>query len=74
MDIHDQAAALDRDGQFRFTPPTHALLAFRQALDELLEEGGVEGRHARYQENREIMGAVIVVVAVLSVVHAQPMA
>jgi aspartate aminotransferase-like enzyme len=38
--------------QFRFTPPTHALLAFSQALRELRDEGGVAGRAQRYRANR----------------------
>src|SRR5262249_25502601 len=48
LDLHAQWAGLETDGQFRFTPPTHALLAFRQALRELEAEGGVAGRAARY--------------------------
>jgi 2-aminoethylphosphonate-pyruvate transaminase len=55
LDLHAQWAGLERDGQFRFTPPTHALLAFRQALRELDEEGGVAGRGARYARNHEIL-------------------
>jgi 2-aminoethylphosphonate-pyruvate transaminase len=51
LDLHEQWAGLEKDGQFRFTPPTHVLLAFRQALDELADEGGVAGRAARYQAN-----------------------
>jgi 2-aminoethylphosphonate-pyruvate transaminase len=51
LDLYDQWAGLERDGQFRFTPPTHVLLAFRRALDELAEEGGVASRAARYQAN-----------------------
>lgn len=51
LDLAAQARGLDGYGQFRFTPPTHALLAFNQALDELESEGGVEGRAARYSEN-----------------------
>jgi 2-aminoethylphosphonate-pyruvate transaminase len=35
LDIHSQRAGLDKDGQFRFTPPTHSILAFHQALLEL---------------------------------------
>ena len=38
-------------GQFRFTPPTHALLAFRQALAEWRGEGGLGGRAERYRRN-----------------------
>jgi 2-aminoethylphosphonate-pyruvate transaminase len=51
LDLHAQWAGLEKDGQFRFTPPVHALLAFKQALAELQEEGGVEGRSERYLSN-----------------------
>eukprot|EP01029_Cantina_marsupialis_P029312 TRINITY_DN780090_c0_g1_i1.p1 TRINITY_DN780090_c0_g1~~TRINITY_DN780090_c0_g1_i1.p1 ORF type:complete len:403 (+),score=100.18 TRINITY_DN780090_c0_g1_i1:54-1262(+) len=51
LDLYDQWTAYQKNGQFRFTPPTHTLLAFRQALDEHTEEGGVEGRYARYNAN-----------------------
>jgi 2-aminoethylphosphonate-pyruvate transaminase len=51
LDLHAQWAGLEGDGQFRFTPPTHALLAFHQALLELEAEGGVHGRAARYACN-----------------------
>jgi 2-aminoethylphosphonate-pyruvate transaminase len=55
LDLLAQWKELEHSGQFRFTPPTHALLAFRQALEELEEEGGVEGRAARYSANREAL-------------------
>lgn len=55
LDLHDQWRRAERDGQWRFTPPTHALLALRQALDELAAEGGVPGRGARYAENGRIL-------------------
>ena len=51
LDLEAQWRGLEANGQFRFTPPTHALLAFRQALIELEEEGGVEGRAERYGQN-----------------------
>ncbi len=57
LDLHAQWAGLERDGQFRFTPPTHALLAFHQALLELEAEGGVTGRAARYRRNHETLVA-----------------
>lgn len=53
LDLLAQWRRLEKDGQFRFTPPTHTLLAFRQALRELEEEGGVPGRAARYGANHE---------------------
>lgn len=55
LDLLAQWRGLEKDGQFRFTPPTHALLAFRQALQELAEEGGVDGRYARYQANHQTL-------------------
>jgi len=51
LDLFEQWRGLETNGQFRFTPPTHALLAFAQALKELKEEGGVPGRAKRYQAN-----------------------
>lgn len=51
LDLLAQWQGLEMNGQFRFTPPTHALLAFAQALKELEEEGGVAGRGARYRAN-----------------------
>lgn len=51
LDLLAQWRGLENNGQFRFTPPCHALLAFRQALAEHAAEGGVAGRHARYTAN-----------------------
>lgn len=55
LDLLSQWKGLEQNGQFRFTPPTHALLAFRQALLELEAEGGVAGRAARYRANYETL-------------------
>ncbi len=55
LDILAQLKGLEKDGQFRFTPPTHVLCAFRQALLELEMEGGIEARRARYQKNYEAL-------------------
>lgn len=51
LDLHAQWKGLEGNGQFRFTPPTHTMLAFRQALHELQVEGGVAGRERRYKAN-----------------------
>ena len=51
LDLLAQLKGFEKNGQFRFTPPTHVLLAFDQALDELRAEGGVRGRHERYAAN-----------------------
>ena len=53
LDLHAQWRGLEQNGQFRFTPPTHALLAFHQALLELEAEGGPAGRAVRYRANRD---------------------
>ena len=55
LDLLAQWRGLEKDGQFRFTPPTHAILAFHRALEELAAEGGVAGRHARYRSNHEAL-------------------
>lgn len=57
LDLFAQWRGLEGDGQFRFTPPTHALLAFHRALDELALEGGVAARAARYRANYETLVA-----------------
>ncbi len=57
LDLYDQWAGLEKNGQFRFTPPTHAILAFHQALLEMEAEGGVAGRAARYRANYETLVA-----------------
>jgi 2-aminoethylphosphonate-pyruvate transaminase len=55
LDLLAQHEGLEKSGQFRFTPPTHGMLAFRRALLELEAEGGVAGRGARYCRNQEIL-------------------
>ena len=55
LDLLSQWQGLEANGQFRFTPPTHAILAFAQALCELQAEGGVEGRAGRYRGNHEAL-------------------
>ena len=47
LDLVDQYRGLEKNGQFRFTPPTHAMLALQQALHELESEGGIGGRSRR---------------------------
>lgn len=51
LDLLAQWQGLENNGQFRFTPPTHVILALHQALLELDEEGGVAGRAKRYAAN-----------------------
>ena len=46
---------LQNPGQFRYTPPTHVISAFYQALIEHEAEGGVKGRGERYRNNQKIL-------------------
>lgn len=53
LDLYQQAKGLSDGGQFRFTAPTHAILAFQQAIMEWEAEGGWLGRSERYKANYE---------------------
>jgi 2-aminoethylphosphonate-pyruvate transaminase len=55
LDLHDQWANFEKTGQYRFTPPTHVIVAFHQALEEFTAEGGVKGRGGRYRNNCRIL-------------------
>lgn len=55
LDVYDQWAAMEKTGQWRFTPPTHVVAAFVEALRLHKLEGGVEARGRRYAKNRDIM-------------------
>ncbi len=55
LDLLDQLKGFEKNGQFRYTPPTHAILAFQQALNEFDQEGGVPGRAARYRRNHTLL-------------------
>ncbi len=57
LDLHDQWVRLEKDGQFRFTPPTHVLAGLDAALSQHAEEGGVSGRGARYRRNCAVLTA-----------------
>lgn len=55
LDLLHQLEYFEAKGQFRYTPPTHTILAFQQALIEFDQEGGVAGREARYRKNHETL-------------------
>ena len=55
LDLYDQWKTMDVDGKWRFTSPTHVVLAFVKAMDELEEEGGIPARNKRYQENETLL-------------------
>jgi 2-aminoethylphosphonate-pyruvate transaminase len=51
LDLEAQHRAMQANGQWRFTPPTHVLAALHAALETHAAEGGVAGRGARYRAN-----------------------
>ncbi|APV51878.1 2-aminoethylphosphonate--pyruvate transaminase [Betaproteobacteria bacterium GR16-43] len=51
MDLYDQWTYMQKTTQWRFTPPTHVVAAFRSALDQFKAEGGQPVRGARYAKN-----------------------
>ncbi len=55
LDLHAQWSHMEKTGQWRYTPPTHAVAAFLQALRAHQAEGGVAGRGARYTANRDAL-------------------
>ena len=55
LDLYDQWETMNKDGKWRFTSPTHVVLAFYQALKEMEAEGGIPARHRRYVENNRLL-------------------
>ena len=55
LNLVEQLLGFEKNGQFRYTPPTHTLLAFEQAIKELQLEGGVTARTERYQSNHALL-------------------
>ena len=51
MDLYDQYIYMEKTGQWRFTPPTHVLVALNEAIAQFEEEGGQAARLKRYQNN-----------------------
>jgi 2-aminoethylphosphonate-pyruvate transaminase len=55
LDLHAQWSHMNKTGQWRFTPPTHVIAAFMEALRLHAAEGGVIARGNRYAQNRDVM-------------------
>jgi 2-aminoethylphosphonate-pyruvate transaminase len=51
LDLYDQWTYMERTTQWRYTPPTHVVVAFDAALDQFVAEGGQPARLARYTSN-----------------------
>ena len=55
LDLYDQWQAMEGNGQWRFTPPTHVIFAFAKAIEQYETAGGQPARFARYSENCRIL-------------------
>jgi 2-aminoethylphosphonate-pyruvate transaminase len=55
LDLFDQWTYMERTTQWRYTPPTHVVVAFGAALDQFVREGGQPARLARYASNCEAL-------------------
>ncbi|MFM8607633.1 MAG: 2-aminoethylphosphonate--pyruvate transaminase [Hyphomicrobiales bacterium] len=55
LDLYEQWAYMQKSGQFRYTPPTHTLVAFAKALEQHKAEGGAPGRLARYKKTAKAL-------------------
>ena len=54
LDLYDQWKGM-YDGKWRFTSPTHVVLAFAKAIREMKEEGGIPARNRRYTQNNAFL-------------------
>jgi 2-aminoethylphosphonate-pyruvate transaminase len=55
LDLHDQWAYMEKTTQWRYTPPTHVVVALDAALEQYLAAGGQPARLARYTANCETL-------------------
>jgi 2-aminoethylphosphonate-pyruvate transaminase len=57
LDLHDQWTYMERTMQWRYTPPTHVVVALDAALEQYVAAGGQPARLARYSANYETLVA-----------------
>ena len=55
MDLHDQYVYMEKTTQWRFTPPTHVVVALHEAIAQFEAEGGQPARLERYSRNYETL-------------------
>jgi 2-aminoethylphosphonate-pyruvate transaminase len=55
LDLHDQWKYMEATTQWRYTPPTHVVVALDAALAQFEAEGGQPARLARYTANCEVL-------------------
>jgi 2-aminoethylphosphonate-pyruvate transaminase len=55
LDLYDQWTYMEKTTQWRYTPPTHVVVALDAALEQFLAAGGQPARLARYTANCETL-------------------
>ena len=55
LDLHDQWTYMERTTQWRYTPPTHVVVALDAALAQFEAQGGQPARLARYTANYDVL-------------------
>jgi 2-aminoethylphosphonate-pyruvate transaminase len=55
LDLHDQWTYMEKTTQWRYTPPTHVVVALDAALAQYEAQGGQPARLARYTANCETL-------------------
>ena len=55
MDLHDQYVYMEKTTQWRFTPPTHVVVALHEAIAQFEAQGGQPARLARYTANYQCL-------------------
>jgi 2-aminoethylphosphonate-pyruvate transaminase len=55
LDLYDQWTYMERTTQWRYTPPTHVVVAVDAALDQYIAAGGQPARYRRYAANCETL-------------------
>ncbi len=55
LDLHDQWSYMERTTQWRYTPPTHVVVAVDAALEQYIAAGGQPARYRRYAANCETL-------------------
>jgi 2-aminoethylphosphonate-pyruvate transaminase len=55
LDLYDQWTYMERTTQWRYTPPTHVVVAVDVALDQYIAAGGQPARYRRYASNCETL-------------------
>ena len=55
LDLYDQYVEFVNNQQFRFTPPPQIVNSLYEAVEELIESGGVDSRYKQYLEFNKIL-------------------